>query len=88
MKEQTRKYASPDTLFSRFLQRRAKNPTERQISTWEDDGGNVDTADHQFVIINGVICCTSIQRLRAYVTKYWRLIRMQFHAKFATHTQS
>ena len=87
MKDRTQKYASPDTLFLRFLQRKAKKPTEVQLSTWENDGGNVETSDQDFVIINGMVCCTWTQRVRAYLTKYWRLARMQFH-KLMPHHQT
>ncbi len=80
-----KKFASPDALFSRFLQRRAKKPTEVQIHTWENDGGNIDVNDNSFTIINGRICCTFTERISAYFSKYWRLVRIQFHMRFLTH---
>lgn len=32
---------NPDSLFSRFLQRKSHQPTELQLEKWEDEGGIV-----------------------------------------------
>lgn len=61
----TKKFASPSRLFSRFLQRRAKKPTETQLTNWETDGGNVDVDCNDFTIINGRVCYTWYERLAA-----------------------
>ena len=87
MNTTTKKSATPDTLFARFLQKKAKLPTEKQIHTWENDGGNVETSADHFEVINGTVCCTFSQKVRAYVNKYWRFFRMQWHSKHLNHQQ-
>ena len=86
--EKTKKCAAPDALFSRFLQRRARKPTEVQLSNWENDGGHPDdTKEEDFVIINGRVCCSAPERFKASVLKYWRLLRMKFHSEFSQPQQ-
>jgi hypothetical protein len=72
----TLKAASPETLFARFLQKRAQEPTSNQISTWEDDGGNYDLLCDDLVIISGIQCRTYFQKVRAKLYKYWRMARL------------
>ncbi len=81
MNSTNKTYVSPDSLFARFLQRKAKKPTDRQINVWEDDGGNVETSNQDFIILNGKICCTFSEKVRGYSLRYWRLLKLYFRAK-------
>ncbi len=49
-------------------------PTERQVLTWEDEGGNLSTCE-DIVIINGVLCRTWTERVRASFISFWDRIR-------------
>lgn len=82
---QTQKPAPPDALFARFLQRQAKSPTPKQLNVWENDGGNTQNDKEAFAIINGFVCHNRPQKLIAYMTKYWRWIRMQIFSKMHSH---
>jgi len=77
----TLKAASPEVLFARFLQRQAPAPTRRQLTTWELDGGQVNTVEDDFVIIAGYKCHNLFERTRARSMKLWRYLRMSFHHK-------
>ncbi len=52
-------------------------PTERQVLTWEDEGGNLSTSE-DIVIINGVLCRTWTERARASFISFWGHIRAFF----------
>lgn len=49
-----------------------KSPTSRQIHIWDNDGGNHKHSDEAFAIINGTVCYTVPQKMKAYLIKYWR----------------
>ena len=49
-------------------------PTERQVLTWEDEGGNLSTSE-DIVIINGVLCRTWTERTRASFISFWDRVR-------------
>ncbi len=76
----TLKAASPEVLFSRFLQKQAPAPARAQLNTWENDGGlGLSPFEEDFVIIGGQKCCTFFQKTRARLFKYWRITKYYYH---------
>jgi hypothetical protein len=81
MNNMNKTYVSPESLFARFLQRKAKMPTQRQLNVWEDDGGNFSDCNQNFVILNGKVCCTFSEKLQGYALRYWRMTKLFFREK-------
>lgn len=56
-------------------------PTERQVLTWEDEGGNLSMCE-DVVIINGVLCQTWPERVRASFRSHWDWFRTFIQSKY------
>ncbi|MBC7459033.1 MAG: hypothetical protein H7235_12180 [Bdellovibrionaceae bacterium] len=69
----TVKAAGPRTSFARFLQRKAAEPTKKQFTTWDEDGGQgYDPNQEYFVIVQGRICRSPFQKIMAHLSRLWR----------------
>lgn len=80
----TVKAASPETLFARYLQKQGKTPTQKQISTWEYDGGQgCDDAD-DFVFIHGFLCRNFLERMRARLIYWSRVAKLHLSGDLKT----
>lgn len=53
-------------------------PTEVQLNTWENEGGCLYGVKDNNVIINGLLCETFLDRIRATVKPYWDQLRAMF----------
>lgn len=81
----TVKAAGPHALFSRFLQRKAAEPTERQFNTWDNDGGQGhDPNEDYLAVVNGRICRSRFQKIMAQLSIMWR----RNHKKQRSHQGS
>ena len=72
----TIKTAGPHTLFARFLQRKEAKPSAKQLSRWDDDGGQgYDPNEEYFAVVDGRICRSPFQKFMAH---FARLLRASF----------
>jgi len=53
-------------------------PTEYQFQTWEYEGGRLKHSEDNIVIINGVLCETWKQKVRASMTGCWQNLKAFF----------
>ena len=80
----TVKTAGPHALFSRFLQKRAAAPTEKQFNTWDNDGGQgYDPNENYLAVVDGKVCRSPFQKFMARLSIMWR----RNHRKHRSHSQ-
>ena len=58
--------------FSKLLNVRKPLPTKKQIETWENDGGQINSLEKEVIIINGKKCDTLMQVLSARIKKFFK----------------
>jgi hypothetical protein len=65
-------FAKKNSFREKFFPKSFRVPTEFQINTWEYEGGSLNGACDNTVIINGVLCQTWFEKVKATVLPYWR----------------
>lgn len=75
------KAASPEVLFMRFLQKQSPEPTQKQLTTWDNDGGHNTNVDDEemFVVIQGKVCRTRLEMFKARLAKLFKSARTPVH---------
>lgn len=66
-----------NSLKQKFFPNSFRVPTEFQINTWEYEGGCLN-ANCDVVIINGVLCQTWSDRVKATLAPYWKNFKSLF----------
>lgn len=64
-----------NSLRNKLFQNPVRVPTEFQLITWENEGGNLYGANDDVVIINGILCQTWLDRVRASLRPIWKAVR-------------
>ena len=59
-----------------------KGPTQRQISTWENDGGTPPSVEEKnAVLINGSLCISFSDKVKAYARTPWDFLKNRLSKK-------
>lgn len=66
-----------NSLRQRFFPHSFRVPTEFQMNTWENEGGCLN-GNCDIVIINGVLCQTWSDRVKATIEPYWKNFKSLF----------
>lgn len=67
-----------NSLREKFFPNAFRVPTEYQLMTWENEGGCLYGACDNIVIINGVLCATWTDRVKATLMPYWKNLKSFF----------
>lgn len=67
---------TPETLFNRFLQRKTKSPTDKQLQRWEDEGGCVPITENDPEFYEDKPLS---QRVGAYLSRAWKSLNSNFN---------
>ncbi len=73
------KTSQKNSLRQKFFPSSFRVPTEFQINTWEYEGGCINGVCENVVIINGVLCQTWFDRVKATLTPYWKNFKSFFN---------
>ncbi|MBL7543349.1 MAG: hypothetical protein JNL11_06005 [Bdellovibrionaceae bacterium] len=71
-------FAKTNILREKIFPRALRVPTEYQILTWENEGGCLDGRCNNIMIVNGILCETWFDRIKATLMPYWRRFRVFF----------
>lgn len=69
------------SLRRRFFPNSFRVPTQFQINTWEYEGGCLNGNCDDVVIVNGVLCQTWSDRVKATLAPYWKNFKLFFTPK-------
>ncbi|OYZ22327.1 MAG: hypothetical protein B7Y39_07560 [Bdellovibrio sp. 28-41-41] len=75
-----------NSLRQRFFPHSFRVPTEFQINTWENEGGCLN-GNCDVVIINGVLCQTWFDRVKATMGPYLKNVKSFFSVPSASKQQ-
>lgn len=67
-----------NSLRQKFFPNSFRIPTEVQINTWENEGGCINGACENVVIVNGVLCQTWLDRVKATLSPIWKNFKSLF----------
>jgi len=73
--------STKNSLRRKFFPNSFRVPTQFQMNTWEYEGGCLNGDCENIVIINGVLCQTWFDKVKATVNPHWRNFKLLFAPK-------